>query len=221
MPPFWKTCLSPRPAAPFRTVPWLEALEDRQVPSLFAPPLNVNGISGTNGVAVADFNGDGKPDLAVSNYSSLADKNGSSSIGILLGYGDGTFQKEVTYTTGPHPYGIAVGDLNGDGHPDLVVANRDPFNYDPSISVLLGNGDGTFQNAVNDQTDGGGLSVALGDFNGDGNLDIAVGTEFGKVSILLGNGNGTFQNAQSMLGAPMWQWGISMATATWTWPSVA
>jgi hypothetical protein len=103
------------------------------------------GIDDTNSIAVADVNGDGKPDLLTANV------NGSSpngSVGVLLGNGDGTFQTAVTYPSGSNAaLAVAVADLNGDGKPDLVVANcSDRCNgHNGVLGVLLGNGDGTFQ----------------------------------------------------------------------------
>jgi hypothetical protein len=138
-------------------------------------------------VAVGDFNGDGKPDLAVANSS-------SNNVGVLLGNGDGTFQAAVHYAVGSGPRSVAVGDFNGDGKPDLAVANSDFISGIGSISVLLGNGDGTFQAAVNYASGSGPNSVAVGDFNGDGKLDLAVTTS-SSISVLLGNGDGTFQAA--------------------------
>src|SRR5207249_8489811 len=94
-------------------------------------------------VAVGDFNGDGKPDLAAV---------GSANVSILLGKGDGTFQAPVSYGAGTNPVSVAVGDFNGDGKLDLAVANEGlkamPTDSRCSVSVLLGNGDGTFQRAV-------------------------------------------------------------------------
>jgi hypothetical protein len=81
---------------------------------------------------------------------------------------------------------VAVGDFNGDGIPDLAVANGS------AVSVLLGNGDGTFQAQVSYAAGIGPIFVAAGDFNGDGKLDLAVATS-GGVRVLLGNGDGTFQ----------------------------
>jgi hypothetical protein len=129
-------------------------------------------------VAVGDFNGDGKPDLAVANSS-------SNNVGVLLGNGDGTFQAAVHYAVGSGPRSVAVGDFNGDGKPDLAVANSDFISGIGSISVLLGNGDGTFQAAVNYAAGSRPASVAVGDFNGDGRPDLAVANLGNNVTILL------------------------------------
>ena len=135
-------------------------------------------------VAVGDFNGDGKLDLAVANA-------GTSNVTVLLGNGDGTFQAPVDYAAGSG-FSVAVGDFNGDGKLDLAVANVASNN----ISVLLGNGDGTFQNAVHYSAGATPFWVAVGDFNRDGKLDLVVANDGGNnVSVLLGNGDGTFQAA--------------------------
>src|SRR5438067_331231 len=81
---------------------------------------------GPNSVAVGDFNGDGKPDLAVANLS-------SNTVSVLLGNGDGTFAPQQTFATGSSPYSVAVGDLNGDGLPDLAVSDANSN----MVSVLL------------------------------------------------------------------------------------
>src|SRR5215472_1474075 len=95
--------------------PSVDVLEDRTVPSFFTPPTYAVGFTPV-AKAVGDFNGDGKQDLAVVN-------EGSNTVSILLGNGDGTFRPAVNYATGSLPVGVAVGDLNGDGHLDLAVAN--------------------------------------------------------------------------------------------------
>ena len=100
-----------------------------------------------------------------------------------------SFQPAVNYPVGASPYCVAVGDFNGNGHPDLAVANRSGNR----VSILLGNGDGSFQPAVNYPVGANPLSVAVGDFNGDGKLDLVVTTESDTAAILLGNGDGTFQ----------------------------
>jgi VCBS repeat protein/centrosomal CEP192-like protein len=146
-------------------------------------------------VAVADFNGDGYLDLAV------ADRNCSGgppcaqgTVSILLGNGDGTFQGHVEYPTAPGPNSVTVGDFNGDGKLDLAVAAGDG-GTGTQVSVLLGNGDGTFQSPVSYTVGLNPVAVATADFNNDGKLDLAVvnNGSSGSVSILLGNGDGTFQ----------------------------
>src|SRR5215510_8638865 len=101
------------------------------------------------------------------------------------------------FGAGPDPVSVAVGDFNGDGVQDLVVANSGDFDSG-NISVLLGNGDGTFQAAVNFGAGNNPSSIAVGDFNGDGIQDLTVAHGFfgsNSVSVLLGNGDGTFQEA--------------------------
>lgn len=165
-------------------------------------------------VAVADLNGDGRLDLIVANYCQSAVQGSCNTLGevaVLISNGNGTFQPAVTYSTGAYyAYSVAVGDLNGDGVPDIVVSNlcesvNPGFVCDTGspgeVSVLLGKGDGTFQPAV---TYGSGgfyaTSVTVGDLNGDGKPDLVVangGYDVGSVSTLLGNGDGTFQPAVS------------------------
>jgi hypothetical protein len=160
-----------------------------------------SGGQDAESVAVADVNGDDKPDLIVA--------NGNGSVGVLLGNGDGTFQAAMSYGSGgASASSVAVADVNGDGKPDLLVANHCASSdcANGSGGVLLGNGDGTFQAAVSYSS--GGLytdAVVLGDLNRDGKLDLVVASEYasssavttGSVGVLLGNGDGTFQAAVS------------------------
>jgi hypothetical protein len=177
------TVVNPSPGGGRSNVMFFEATPSSTSIALSAPSAFGAG-TGPISVAVGDFNGDGKLDLAVAN-------NGSNNVSILLGNGDGTFQAAVDYGAGTEPWSVAVGDFNGDGKLDLVVANEGG-----NVSILLGNGDGTFQAAVNYGAESEPTSVAVGDFNGDGKLDLAV-ANYGSsnVSILLGNGDGTFKTA--------------------------
>ncbi len=188
-------------------------------PPLFLPAVayDSGGIRATS-VAVADVNGDGKPDLVVANWcASSSDCNGNNwgfdgSVAVLLGNGDGTFQPAVAYASGgATPVSVAAADVNGDGKPDIIVANTCASGIlcpgGGSVGVLLGNGDGTFQPALT--YDSGGTiaeSVAVADFNGDGKPDLAVANWYGTdgsccwspaLGVLLGNGDGTFQPAVS------------------------
>ncbi len=144
-------------------------------------------------VAVGDFNHDSKLDLAVASLNTTT--GFSTDIQILLGNGDGTFQKAVHYSVGTSPDSVATADFNGDGNLDLVVLNGQSDNF----SVLLGRGDGTFSPAVTYAAPPGPLFVTTGDFNGDGKPDLAtisLGDSTGRcecVAIFLGNGDGTFQ----------------------------
>ncbi len=144
----------------------------------FQPQVRYAVGSFPYGLAVADVNLDGIPDLIVGNYSDNA-------ISVLLGNGDGTFQPQAVFPTGSGPSQVVVADFNGDGLPDIATTIA-------PVAVLLGNGDGTFQPPTFPTTEGAD-SVAVGDFNRDGKL--AFGTNFGaraQVQILLGNGDGSF-----------------------------
>src|ERR1019366_2828450 len=139
-------------------------------------------------VAVGDFNGDGKADMVVLDQ-------GTGSVSIFLGNGNGTFQTAVNYDAGylgglgSVPTAVVVGDFNGDGRADLAVAN-----YNNHVSVLLGNGDGTFQAPLNYSAGSNPNSIAVADFNLDGKVDLVL-ADLANAIVLLGNGNGTFQPA--------------------------
>jgi VCBS repeat protein/centrosomal CEP192-like protein/FG-GAP repeat protein len=124
-------------------------------------------------VAVGDFNGDGKLDLAVASFL-------SNTLSILLGDGTGNFTLASSPVTGEYADSVAIGDFNGDGKPDLAVATE------RGVLILLGDGSGNFTLA---SSPGGGVepySLAVGDFNGDGKLDLSVvNWDTNAVSILL------------------------------------
>ena len=176
-----------------------EPIGSGEIVFVMLPSVFYESGGSPDSVAIADVNGDGKLDLLVVNCSvgACIDKG---SIGVLLGNGDGTFLPAVTYDSGGYAaVDVAVADVNGDGKPDLLVANCgtqfDCFGTG-SAGVLLGNGDGTFKLVVSYDTVGGaGASIAVADVNGDNKPDLLVATWFGGVSVFLGNGNGTFQAA--------------------------
>jgi hypothetical protein len=163
----------------------------------FLPASNFATGDIPSSVVVSDFNGDGKPDLAIANRA-------SDNISVLLGAGDGTFLTASNYDAGDDPLFLAVGDFNQDTKPDLVACNSALFQELYSVSVFLGNGDGTFTARTNYSTGRSPRSVAIGDFNGDSVADLAVANYGGfvndqftnsSVSVMLGHGDGTFQPA--------------------------
>jgi FG-GAP-like repeat/Abnormal spindle-like microcephaly-assoc'd, ASPM-SPD-2-Hydin/FG-GAP repeat len=178
-------------------------------------------------LTVADVNGDGKPDLLVTIQCSSSPCSSDSEVGVLLGNGDGTFRGAVTYSSGGYAAeSIVVRDVNGDGKPDVLVANQCLGYSDCAngggVGVLLGNGDGTFRNAVTYSSVGVADSVAVADVNGDGKPDLVVGNycapgsacpgaTSGTVAVLLGNGDGTFRTAVSYVSGGYAQPSVGVA----------
>ena len=137
----------------------------------------------TSALAVGDFNGDGIPDLVVTQSKGTA-------LAVMLGNGDGTFRAAYS-TTAISAFSAAVGDFDGDGKADLAVLGSSSIGQD--LMILLGNGDGTFRAGASLATSGDATSLAMGDFNGDGKADLALLLDYqNTVTILLGNGDGTF-----------------------------
>jgi hypothetical protein len=136
----------------------------------------------------ADFNKDGRQDLAT--------LNGDNTVSIILGEAYGRFAVPVNYPVGSSPFALIAVDLTGNGKTDLVTVNT-PNGIDQpgTLSVLLGNGDGTFKTHVDYFVGDFPEGVVAGDFNGDGKIDLAVANNFDNtISILYGNGDGTFQS---------------------------
>lgn len=158
---------------------------------LFSPAtLYTSGGKGANSVALGDFNRDGIVDLAVANA-------GSDTIAVLLGRPDGTFQEPPRiYSVGSVPYAIVAGDFNNDGKLDLAVANAGKAGSPGSLSILLGNGDGTFARP-HFYLKGRALNqLVVADFNSDKKPDLAIPLpDENAVLVLLGNGDGTFKTA--------------------------
>jgi hypothetical protein len=154
----------------------------------FKAAMNFAAGTGANRATVADFNGDGKPDLAV------ADNSGGS-VSILLGNGNGTFGAATSFSTGASTFDVKSGDFNGDGKLDLVVSNGGVGGVGNGYSFLQGNGNGTFKSPVHTNYAANPTPdvIAVGDFNHDTKLDMAIANDTaGSVAVLLGNGNGTF-----------------------------
>jgi hypothetical protein len=133
-------------------------------------------------VAVGDLNGDGKPDIVVTNPTLNA-------VSVFMNNGNGAFWAAQTYAVGASPTAVAAGDVSGDGKLYVVTANASG-----TVSVLAGQGNGAFGTAQTYAISGPGNSIAVGDFNHDGFLDVVTtGTE---MDLLLNNGNGTFGTYQ-------------------------
>lgn len=173
----------------------LERLDERRVLA-FAPAASYPVGAYPNAALAADFNNDGRLDLATANH-------GNISVSVLLGNADGTFQAAILSPTGSNPYSLAVGDFDSDGKLDLATANAN------DVSVLKGNGNGSFAAPININLGSNPSSVAVGDFNGDGKLDLGVTTNeyipggcgyygcypgdfLGYANVLIGNGTGSF-----------------------------
>ncbi len=146
-------------------------------------------------VAIGDVNGDGYPDLAVTNY-------GANTVSVLYGSKSGTFTAGPTLTTGVNPYGVVIADFQHDGHPDIAVSCF----HDDTLYVFPNNGSGAFGSPYTYSTGSGPMALVAGDFNRDGNLDIVVANATGgpagdtnpattgnNVSFFGGKGDGTFR----------------------------
>jgi hypothetical protein len=143
--------------------------------------LGVKGACTAPPAAAADFNGDGKLDLAVFNIV------GKNTVSILLGEGNATFHNLATYNAGELPQAAVAGDFNGDGKLDLAMVSYE----DGNAEIYLGSGDGTFKAKGKAAVGGRPRWLATGDFNEDGILDLAIAGD-DALSIMLGNGDGTF-----------------------------
>jgi len=151
-------------------------------PVSFLAPNNPRVGAAPVALAVGDFNGDGRRDVAVANVQ-------SNDVSVLLGRGNGTFAPALTTAVGPSPFSLAIGDFNRDLKPDLAVANAGSN----TVSILVGNGNGTFQRAASLAVEQSPHGVVAADFNRDGRGDLAVANSSShSVSVLLGNGDGSF-----------------------------
>ena len=142
----------------------------------------------------ADFNGDGRPDIAVA--------DSQSEVTIFLATGPMTYAPALEIPAGPGANWLAAGDLIGDGKIDLVVADSD-LSGPSYVTVLLGNGDGTFVTGQTTPIGADPSAIVLADVTGDGKLDIVTANAGGNdLTLLVGRGNGTFFAAITLLSGP-------------------
>ena len=173
-----------------------------------ATAFPTGSITYPTSAVVADVNGDGRPDVLVGSDGSTG--------GVLLGNGDGTFRLGATYTLGgaARPQYVLAGDVNADGRPDLLAASSTTS----TVSVLLGNGNGTFRQPVDYATGPGSTptSAALADVNADGRLDLLTANYGANAAgVLLGAGGGAFQPVAAYSTGPGTQpYGLAVADIT-------
>jgi FG-GAP-like repeat len=160
---------------------------------LFYSPVNYDtGGFGPQSVALGDVNGDGVPDIVVAN-------EGSDTVGVLLGNGDGTFQPAHTYPAGNNPYFVLVGAFGYAPHLAAAVANRSSDANPGQVTILLNNDRGGFLAPVSYGSYRDAFSLAAGRFRRGGKIDIAV-ADTGTGSLLLNNGDGTFRDGGAIGG---------------------
>jgi len=164
----------------------------------FGAPQNFTAGSQPTFVTSGNFNADTKVDLATANA-------GSDNVSVLLGKGDGTFETAQNFGAGDATWFVTSADFNGDSKADLATANAPSISYVPgtqggagNVSVLLGNGDGTFAAAKNFGAGTTPIYLASADFDGDTKVDLAAANNLSNnLSVLSGNGDGTFGTAQN------------------------
>lgn len=143
----------------------------------------------TTSVIVADFDCDGKPDLATANRD-------DDNISVFLGDGTGSFNSQLTFTVADEPRSLAAGDVDRNGIPDLIVANFGSGN----VSVLRGDGTGSFNPSLTFSVGDDPISLGLGDVDNNGTLDMVVAHYFDReIHTLLGNGSGSFYTPADLL----------------------
>ena len=162
-----------------------------------------NGLLNPVGIVTADFNGDGHADLAViSRGVSFGASPQPGDVRLYRGNGDGSFQPALILNNTLYPSVIGVGDVNGDGRPDLIVVSVPPLSFDGTLEVYLANSNGTFTAVASRALPNSGATytIAVGDIDGDGHADLVLGgcCNSGTTAVFAGNGDGTFGPEQSV-----------------------
>ncbi|HLZ07582.1 MAG TPA: VCBS repeat-containing protein, partial [Chloroflexota bacterium] len=190
----------------------LGMFDDGSIHDVYGNPLAENTVAlsvsqtfsaGSGLMASADVNGDGRSDLVIGSYS--------TPVTIALGNGNGTFSSAAAQGLGPMPYAVSMADMNGDGIADIETFDAprpfsQPYSFlSKTISIALGNGDGTYRTPQTFNVGRWGTSIATADVNGDGRPDVIAGLYgYNAVAVLLGNGDGTLQASKTFVaGGPV------------------
>jgi hypothetical protein len=181
------------------------------VPSFRTPSDFHTSAKAAESVAIGDLDGDGKADLVAAHGADFpVDLRKVRAVSVLLNRGGGRFKPSHLYPTGKEgdelgAWSVAIGDLSGDGKPDVATANPGA----KSVSVLVNGGRGVFEPAVNYSLGRQPWEVAIADLNGDGKLDLATANP-STVSVLLNRGDGTFgDKAEFPTGRSTWAFAVA------------
>ncbi len=165
-------------------------VDDCEMPgpqNVFEPRFNRAMTQTPGGLAVADLNGDGNLDLAVTGQF-------EDELMLRFGNGNGSFDPQISYNAGDFSFDVIVGDVNGDGSPDIVVADT----IEDRVTVRINDGKGSFSQRQDYGTGDYPVALALGDINGDGDLDLIIANErSNNVTVRMNNGNGVFSNSSN------------------------
>lgn len=167
----------------------------------FFPEVRTNAVPFPTMSVIADFNRDGRGDLAITSEESQVD-GVDGKVYILLGRGDGHFDPGPVLESGEGVFEVVAGDFNADGHDDLAANNRGGLGGGGSpgdVSIFLGLGDGSFATTLHVPTPGAPIYLATADFDLDGRLDLVASESTGDASVLMGHGDGTFAPAARFL----------------------
>lgn len=160
--------------------------------------LGAGALPGGIEIASADLDGDGLADLMVPDDSASGTSPDAGGVWVFMAKKGGSYAAPMFYATASRPYTLAVGDLDGDGHPDIVTGNAGSATA-KQLSVLINNGDGTFKPHVDYSPDPtaifAAISVTLADATGDGKADVVLGTGSSLVYLVPGKGDGTLDTA--------------------------